>query len=316
MGELARLWGGLAALLRRGAAFVRRISPRAISSRTISSRKWAGLSLAGILGVSILLNIAFDGLSSFGRLGLSPEARLCRQIMQGSVGSVLSGELPKDFGAVADIGCRKRIFVQVVLSLVQAENAEINQERERLTGLLAALDSGEALSWSQQRSLKQLASRYRGRARNPAALLDKVDIIPASLAVAQAAVESAWGRSRFFREGNALYGQQTRDVDNGLVPTERPDGARYLVRSFKTLRASVRAYLDNLNTHPAYGDFRALRADMRRAGTPLDGPSLVGTLLAYSERGEDYIGSLRTIMRVNGLGAYDAVPLSSPNDRL
>lgn len=316
MDKLARLWGGFYAALRRGAALVRNMTPRAVSSRTMSSRKGAGLSLAGILVASIFLNIAFDGLSLLGQKGLSPEARLCRQIMQAPASAITNGELPKNFETVVDIGCRKRIFVQVVLSLVQTENAKIEQEREHLTGLLARLDSGKALTWTQQRSLKQLASRYRGRARNPAALLDKVDIVPVSLAVAQAAVESAWGSSRFFREGNALYGQQTRDANEGLVPAERPEGARYLVRSFKSLRASVRAYLDNLNTHPAYGDFRALRADMRRAGTALDGPSLAGTLLAYSERGEAYIVSLRTIMRVNGLDEYDKAALNPAGQRL
>lgn len=305
MTELTHIWRRVNAWLRGGPLPV-----------NISARGMAGLGLAAIIGASILVSVGFGSLRPPLQRGSGViDARLCEELLQASVRAVHNGKAPNDFTKVEDIGCRKRIFVQIVLSLVRAENAEISRERERLIGLSAVGDSGASLTWSQRRFLDHLAERYQGRARNPAALLDRVDEVPASLAVAQAAVESAWGSSRFFHEGNALYGQQTYNVDDGIMPAERPEGARYLVRHFKTLRASVRAYIENLNTHPAYRDFRVLRAQMRRAGMPLEGQRLVGTLLSYSERGEDYIASLRTIMRVNGLGAYDTASLSPVDGR-
>ena len=136
-------------------------------------------------------------------------------------------------------------------------------------------------------------------------LLRRVDIVPPSLALAQAAEESGWGVSRFARRGKALFGQKVFRGGEGLVPLERPDGARYRVRSFDRVIDGVRAYLHNLNTHYAYARFRRVRARMRQEDGTLDSYGLAGTLLKYSERREAYLETIREIMQVNGLTVFD-----------
>ena len=136
-------------------------------------------------------------------------------------------------------------------------------------------------------------------------LLVRVDIIPVSLALAQAANESAWGTSRFAREGNNIFGQWCFDEGCGLVPGQRADDASHEVRSFSSVEASVRAYFRNLNTNPTYEYLRELRAQMRMKGKPLDSRALAQGLLRYSERGHVYISELYDIIRVNDLLALD-----------
>ena len=136
-----------------------------------------------------------------------------------------------------------------------------------------------------------------------------VDIVPPSLAIAQAAIESGWGTSRFTAEGNALYGQWAEEGEGAMVPAERDAGRTYAIKSFDNLQASVLSYMHNLNTHRAYRAFRAARAVMRESGRRITGPSLAKHLGAYSERGERYIRDLSAIMTQNGLGALDAAAL-------
>ena len=142
------------------------------------------------------------------------------------------------------------------------------------------------------------------------ALLKRVDIVPPSLAIAQAAEESGWGTSRFAREGNALFGQRAYKASKkGIVPKERPDGTNFRVRAFDHLIDGVKAYVHNLNSHFAYEDFRDLRATLRAETGHIDGYALAGSLLRYSERGEDYINTIRVIMRVNSLQVFDSAKL-------
>jgi Bax protein len=132
-------------------------------------------------------------------------------------------------------------------------------------------------------------------------LLHRVDILPPSLVLAQAATESGWGTSRFAREGNNLFGQRTYRPGNGIVPANRPDGETHEVKRFGTLFESVRSYMRNLNTHLAYRELRDLRAQLRRSGRPLSGALLADGLNAYSTRSSDYITDVRAIIRANDL---------------
>jgi Bax protein len=137
-----------------------------------------------------------------------------------------------------------------------------------------------------------------------------VDVVPVSLALAQAAIESGWGTSRFARQGNAIFGQWTSQDGKGLVPSARPEGKTHKVRSFDRLSESVEAYLLNLNTHRAYRDFRTLRQQSRNSGERPKGEVLATGLEAYSEKGEEYVDLLRDMIRVNRLAAFDDAILS------
>ena len=133
-------------------------------------------------------------------------------------------------------------------------------------------------------------------------------MVPPSLALAQAAVESAWGTSRFALEANALFGQQTESAE-GMAP--QGDGLpAFRIAVFDSLADCVDAYLANLNSHPAYRAFRKLRAAERTAGGALDGRALAATLAAYSETGSVYTGTLKKVIDDNGLAAWDAARLA------
>ena len=136
--------------------------------------------------------------------------------------------------------------------------------------------------------------------------------MPPSLALAQAVEETGWGTSRFVREGNALFGQYTYKSVTGMVPERRDADRRHRVRSHDNLLAAVRAYVHNLNSHWAYEDFRDRRAQLRRAGRPIDGYDLAGELVQYSERRAAYVQAIRQIIRQNRLDDFDGAWL---NDR-
>ena len=141
-------------------------------------------------------------------------------------------------------------------------------------------------------------------------LLRRVDVIPVSLAIAQAAEESGWGTSRFAQTGNALFGQWTVASDIGIVPEDREDGMTHKIKAFDNLAQSVAAYMRNLNTHRAYREFRQKRQGQRQWGEALDGHALASTLLRYSQRGDKYVKSIRTIMNANGLRELDGAHLA------
>jgi len=177
-----------------------------------------------------------------------------------------------------------------------------------------------ALTVEQAALLTRLATRYRvpqaaaaleeGRvAEVLEELLLRVDQVPVSLALAQAALESGWGTSRFALEGNSLFGQWVFSA-KGMDPAERPEGARYGVAQFRTLRASVAAYVRNLNTSWAYQEYRSLRAEMRASGDGgLRALPLAGELLHYSTRREAYVDEVRRVIRGNRLTRFDAARL-------
>jgi Bax protein len=140
-----------------------------------------------------------------------------------------------------------------------------------------------------------------------------MDIVPPSLAIAQAAIESGWGQSRFATNGNALFGQRTTNPDRGMRPAALPETTTVRVAAFGRPIESVRSYIHNLNTYPAYQAFRDRRAALRRSGGESDGLTLAGTLVAYSTRGQAYVRDLQSIIRANRLAAFDTVaPATMP----
>ncbi|MEE9299625.1 MAG: glucosaminidase domain-containing protein [Alphaproteobacteria bacterium] len=217
--------------------------------------------------------------------------------------------LPVDLEGVSVIDARKQLFLQTTLPLVLRVNEMILEERGRLLTAQQRIDAGETLSARETQWLADLAGHYETEPGDLEALLLRIDIVPPSLALAQAVTESGWGTSRFVREGNALFGERVFAEGGGVVPHERSEQDDYEVRVFPSLIASVQAYAHNLNTHPAYRGFRAERARLRAASELLTGPALLGGLEAYSEQGARYVKTLRHVIRDNSLWQFDTARL-------
>ena len=214
---------------------------------------------------------------------------------------------PEDLGHHLQPEAKKRAFLMTLLPMVLLANQAIEAERHEIESLLARHDQHGLLSAAERQRLRDMAAYYKlpedplADPRARAMLLHRVDILPPSLVLAQAATESGWGTSRFAREGNNLFGQRTFRAGNGIVPAQRPDGETHEVKRFGSLFDSVRSYMRNLNTHSAYRELRDLRAQLRRSDHPLSGALLADGLNAYSTRNSDYIADVRTIIRANNL---------------
>ncbi len=208
---------------------------------------------------------------------------------------------------------RKTGFIRFILPLIQKANELIRRDRNRILDLRQRTERGWALSPADGTWLASIAERYGTQKIDIRELLVRVDIVPPSLAIAQAAEESGWGTSRFAIEGNALFGQRIyRPGNNGMVPHKRPKGKSFKVRAFAQLIDGVKAYVHNLNSHFAYKKFREQRAELRAKKREISGYLLAGTLTQYSERGSDYVNSIRLIIRANALGFFDSGKLWLP----
>ena len=214
--------------------------------------------------------------------------------------------LPPDLGAAGTIDQRKRAFVGIVLPLAMRANETILAEREFVEKAVACNDAGRPLSPAAQARLDRLAADYEAE-DDLRRLRARLDMVPPSLLLAQAAIESGWGTSRFALEGNALFGQRTTIADRGMRPQGLDDAAAVHVAAFPHLLASVRSYVRNLNTQPAYRDFRRQRAALREQGRLPGGLDLAATLTAYSERGAAYVRDLRAIITGNRFDVFDGV---------
>jgi uncharacterized FlgJ-related protein len=212
---------------------------------------------------------------------------------------------------------KKRIFFRALAPLALRANELIQEDRTRAQRVIDALRAGRTVEESERQWFGELAVRYKViddvKAKvEPSAmdeLLVRVDEVPLSLVLSQAAEESGWGTSRFAAEGNALFGQWSWS-GKGITPENQRSGmGDYRIASFETPLASVMAYMQNLNTHAAYASLRTLRAKIRTDGDRLSGWRLAETLDHYSERGTAYVDSLHGIMRVNQLDPADDAKL-------
>ena len=212
---------------------------------------------------------------------------------------------------------KKRIFFRTLAPLILRANELILADRERLTELAAAVKAGKTLDPKDSAWFAELAERYRVADDKQALpgpekleglvkeLLVRVDMVPLSLVLAQCAEESGWGTSRFAAEGNALFGQWTWGGEGMTPEGQRKELGDYRIASFETPLQSIMSYLRNLDTHPAYEELRAKRAELRNGGKRISGYELAKSLTRYSERGQEYVESLHAIMRVNQLDAAD-----------
>ena len=212
--------------------------------------------------------------------------------------------LPNEMKSIESSAKRKSLFIKIILPLVLEENNRIIIDRKKLFSILNKnKNSKDEIKW-----LNQKFKQYGVLNKDLATLKVRMDIIPVSLAIAQAAKETGWGTSRFAIEGNALFGQWTWSGE-GIKPAGADTNATYKVMKFNVLKASVRAYQRNLNTHSSYKKFRFVRAQLRDDNKKLDSLKLAEYLDNYAQTGAEYIKVLKQIIQQNQLKDFDEVKL-------
>jgi len=212
--------------------------------------------------------------------------------------------LPAEMKMIENIKKRKELFIQIILPLIIEENKNIKLDRKKLFKVLnKSKNSKEQKNW-----LEKKFKQYGVNNRDLFTLKIRMDEIPVSLAIAQAAKETGWGTSRFALEGNALFGQWTWSGD-GIKPAGAEDDSTHKVMKFKVLQASVKAYHRNLNTHSSYKKIRSTRAQLRDDKKQLDSVILSEHLENYAETGKEYVRILQQIIRQNKLTDFDDAKL-------
>ena len=212
--------------------------------------------------------------------------------------------LPQEIKKIENSKKRKEFFIQIILPLILKENNNIKLDRKRLFTIInKSNNSGLEKKW-----LEKKYKQYGIPSKDLSTLKIRMDEIPVSLAIAQAAKETGWGTSRFAQEGNALFGQWTWSGE-GLKPKDADKDQGHKVMRFNVLQASVRAYQRNLNTHSSYKDFRQARARLRDLGKDLDSLILVQFLDEYAEIGDKYVEVLQKIIKQNNLKDFDDAKL-------
>ena len=222
--------------------------------------------------------------------------------------------LPQEIRMIENVKKRKDFFIQIVLPLIIQENNNIRLDRKTLFNIINKSNN----TASEKEWLEKKYKQYGVNSKDLSVLKIRMDEIPTSLAIAQAAKETGWGTSRFAQEGNALFGQWTWSGE-GLKPKEAKKGEDHKVMKFNVLQASVRAYQRNLNTHSSYKDFRKARAEFRDLNKPLDSIELSKYLNKYAETGNQYVEVLQKIITQNKLKDFDdakLLPLSADLESL
>lgn len=245
-------------------------------------------------------------------------ARLLNEDMQAveSVPRTFLTRLPDTLPEITDAKKRKQVFVSTMLPLVLRANELIVADRGRLLEIRGTIEADGRAGKRQRSWLEGIARQHRVKLSSPAtieeidALLYRVDVIPPSLALAQAAMESGWGTSYFAQAGNALFGEWVWGDAEGILPRARDDGKTHKIKSFEYLLDSVRSYMVNLNRHNSYGDLRDRRAELRTHNLPVTGTALAPALIDYSERGADYVSDILSIIDYNDLDGLDSARLS------
>ena len=204
---------------------------------------------------------------------------------------------------------RKEAFFNYLAPIVRDINREVEKRREALLALEQQLQGGKSPDQEAQDWLDRMADRYRVDADNPAqqvaGLKRRIDIIPVSLALAQGALESAWGTSRFARQGNNIFGKWCFTEGCGIVPAQRRANATHEVTRYDNVADAVRDYMHHLNSHPVYEPLRERRAQARKEGRSPEGSDLAAGLEKYSAKGEGYITLIRRVISANNLAKRD-----------
>ena len=230
-----------------------------------------------------------------------------KDIRQGkAVDPVFLSKLPTGIANIDSIGDRKKLFIKVILPLVIYENNKIIEDRNYVN----QISREKSLSEQEIVWLDKKFKEYKVKANDIEELKKRMDVIPPSLAIAQAAYETGWGTSRFAMEGNSLYGARTWKKGKGIVPNDRGEEQKFEVLSFKIIRASISSYKKNLNTHQSYSEFRKAREIQRKEKNRVFGLELSQYLNKYSEIGDVYVQRLKKIIEQNSLTDFDESVLS------
>ena len=235
-----------------------------------------------------------------------------KKIRQGQpVKPIYLSQLPKDLNRLKNAKKKKDTFIKIVMPLILDENNKILENRKKLFKIL----NKSTNSMGEKRWLKRRFKEYGIKKGDITELKVRMDIIPPSIAIAQAAIESGWGTSRFALEGNAMFGQWTWSK-NGIEPTEKSKNQNHKILKFSMLRSSVKAYKNNLNTHNAYKEFREKRAELRKNNKKISGLKLVSYLYNYAANGKKYIKILKMAIDQNGLADFDDATLMNSGKSL
>ena len=213
-------------------------------------------------------------------------------------------QFPRDLDNLQSVQLKKETFIKIVLPLIVAENEKILDDREKLKTLIEKKYTTD----TEKQWLRQKLLEYKVKKSDLKELLFRMDMIPASIALAQAAKESGWGTSRFALEGNAIFGQWTWD-GQGIAPLKRDGDKNHKILKFPILRASVKAYKNNLNTHKSYSKFREKRQQLRSKYKNITGLALTDTLKNYAQTGSEYTKILNQIITQNRLSDFELVKL-------
>lgn len=218
-------------------------------------------------------------------------------------------ELPDDFSEIQDVPTKKKLFYLVTLPLIYNSNTSIMQERRMVINIEKKFARKE-LNKNETDEIIRLSKKYKLdyseiNTKLFRKLKQRINIIPVSLALGQAIIESGWGQSRFATEGNALYGQWTTSEDKGIIPQDRDEDKTHAVLKFKNLSESVEAYMFNINTHQAYYNFRVIRRIDERIKYTDPISMKVKYLAAYAEIGDKYVDKLELIIASNNLQEFD-----------
>ena len=213
-------------------------------------------------------------------------------------------QFTRDLDNLQSVKLKKETFIKIVLPLIVAENEKILDDRERLKTLVGKKFTSDI----EKQWLRQKLLEYKVKKSDLKELMFRMDMIPVSIALAQAAKESGWGTSRFALEGNAIFGQWTWD-GQGIAPLKRDGDKNHKILKFPILRASVKAYKNNLNTHKSYFKFREKRKQLRDKNKSITGLSLTDTLKNYAQTGSEYTKILNQIITQNNLSDFEPVKL-------
>ena len=213
-------------------------------------------------------------------------------------------QFPRDLDNLRNVQLKKETFIKIVLPLIVAENEKILDDREKLKTLMEKKFTTD----TEKQWLRQKLLEYKVKKSDLKELLFRMDMIPVSIALAQAAKESGWGTSRFALEGNAIFGQWTWD-GQGIAPLKRDGDKNHKILKFPILRASVKAYKNNLNTHKSYLKFREKRNELREKNKNITGLALTSTLKNYAQTGSEYTKILNQIITQNRLSDFELVRL-------
>lgn len=218
-----------------------------------------------------------------------------------------SSGFPQEYYEIKSASKQKKEFVKILRPLLQRANLVVQMERNTVQNFFekAFAQGFRNLHASDFAAMIKIAKKYRiKKLFQKGEFFDKVDVIPLSLGLTQGALESGWGKSRFVREANNIFGHWTWG-EVGLIPSDREEGKTHKIRIFSSLQSSVNAYVLNLNRNYAYKGFRAMRAKYRKMHKKFTGIEAAKTMVNYSQLDNLYVALLQRMMRENKFLRYD-----------